>query len=180
MAESGVLVDPVGPADHGLGPAGAAVTLVEYGDYESPACGRAFVELERLRDRFDRDLALVYRHFPLVDQHPQAMAAALASEAAADAGQFWTMHELLYDRQDRLGDSDLAEYAARLGLADAGAIGSGGRDHVAQVEKHMAGARAAGITDVPVVFINGERYGGAIELDALSTAVSTAGARPTS
>jgi protein-disulfide isomerase len=179
MTEAGALVDPVGAADHRLGPAGAAVTLVEYGDYESPACGRAFVELERLRDRFEDDLALVYRHFPLVDQHPHAMAAALASEAAADAGQFWTMHELLYNVQDRLDESDLAEYAARLGMTDAGAIGPRGRDHVAQVEKQMAGARAAGVTDVPSIFINGTPYTGAVELAALSTAISTAGGRPT-
>jgi protein-disulfide isomerase len=178
MTRSGALVVPVGPTDHRLGPADAAVTLVEYGDYESPACGRAYVELERLRDRFDRDVALVYRHLPLVDRFPHAMAAALAAEAAADDDRFWTMHELLYNRQDRLDDGDLAEYAARLGLPDAGAIGSGGRDHVARVEAHMAGARAAGITDVPSIFINGEPYDGAVELAALSTAISTAGARP--
>jgi NhaA family Na+:H+ antiporter len=171
------LPDPVGPGDHRLGPAGAAVVLVEYGDYESPACGTAFVELERLRDRFDDDLALVYRHFPLVDRNPHAMAAALTAEAAADAGRFWPMHELLFNRQDRLDDADLADYAARLGLAGAGAIGSRGRDHVARVEEQMAGARAAGITDVPAVFINGERYDGAIELAALSAAVGAAGAR---
>ncbi len=178
MTEPGALVDPVVPADHRLGPAGAAVTLVEYGDYESPACGRAYVELERLRDRFDDDLAVVYRHFPLVDRNPHAMAAALAAEAAADAGRFWTMHELLYNRQDRLDDADLADYAARLGLDDAGAIGPRGRDHVARVEQQMAGARAAGITDVPALFLNGVPYDGAIELAALSTAISSAGARP--
>jgi protein-disulfide isomerase len=177
MTGSGVLVDPVGPTDHRLGPAGAAVTLVEYGDYESPACGRAYVELERLRDRFDEDLALVYRHFPLVDRNPRAMAAALAAEAAADADRFWTMHELLYNRQNRLDDADLADYAARLGLDGAGAIGPRGRDHVARVEKQMAGARAAGITDVPSIFINGTLYDGAVELTALSTAISTGGAR---
>lgn len=171
------LVDAVGPGDHRLGPAHAAVVLVEYGDYESPACGAAYVELERLRDRFDDELALVYRHFPLVDRNPHAMAAALTAEAAADAGHFWTMHELLFNRQDRLDDADLEDYAARLGLAGAGAIGSRGRDHVARVEEQMAGARAAGITDVPAVFINGRRYDGAIELASLSTAVGDAGAR---
>ena len=174
MTGSDAPMDPVGAADHRLGPADAAVTLVEYGDYESPACGRAYVELERLRDRFDGDLAVVYRHFPLVDRNPHAMAAALASEAAADADRFWTMHELLYNRQDRLEDPELADYAARLGLADAGAIGPRGRDHVARVEEQMAGARASGVTDVPAIFINGEPYDGAIELAALSEAISAA------
>jgi NhaA family Na+:H+ antiporter len=166
-------MEPVGPADHRLGPAHTAVTIVEYGDYESPACGRAYVELERLRDRFPADLALVYRHLPLVDEHPQATAAALTAEAAAEAGQFWTMHELLYNRQDRLADSDLAGYGTQLGVAAAGAIGA----HVARVEGDMAGARAAGITGVPALFVNGERYDGAIELGALSDAVEAAGAQ---
>ena len=179
MTDSAGVVDPREPTDHRLGPADAAVTLVEYGDYESPACGTAYVELERLRDRFDRDLALVYRHFPQVDRNPHAMAAALAAEAAADAGRFWTMHELLYNRQDRLEDTDLADYARRLGLADAGAIGSRGRDHVARVEGQMAEARAAGVVDVPAVLINGVPYDGEIELAALSAAISAAGARRT-
>ncbi len=140
----------------------------------APACGRAYVELERLRVRFPDDLALVYRHFPLVDEHPQATAAALTAEEAAEAGQFWTMHELLYNRQDRLTDDDLSGYRLPLGLPEAGALGA----HVARIERDMAGARAADVTGVPALLVeNGEPYDGAIELAALTDAVTAAGGR---
>lgn len=82
------LTEPVTEADPALGPADAPITLVEYGDYECPYCGRAHAVLRGLRERYGDELRVVFRHFPLPDVHPRAVAAALSAEAAADYGWF--------------------------------------------------------------------------------------------
>jgi Na+/H+ antiporter NhaA len=107
-------VDP--ERDHLRGPLdGAPVTVVEYGDFECPYCGQAEpVVRELLRDF--ADVRYVWRHLPLNDVHPRAQLAAEASEAAAEQGAFWEMHDLLLDHQDALGSDDLVGYAAELGL----------------------------------------------------------------
>ena len=80
----------------------APVTLVEYGDYECPYCGRAEVVIRELLDAFGDDLRYVWRHLPLNDVHPNAQMAAEAAEAAGAQGAFWEMHDRLLDHQDEL------------------------------------------------------------------------------
>jgi NhaA family Na+:H+ antiporter len=88
---------PVDPArDHIRGPVDAPLTLVEYGDFECPFCGRATGVIEDLRARFGDRLRYVFRHTPLSDVHPHAMLAAEAAEAAAVQGRFWEMHDRLF------------------------------------------------------------------------------------
>ena len=89
------------------GPADAAVTLVEYGDFQCPYCGDAYPVVQHLAERFGDSLRFVFRHMPLDDLHPRAHAAALASEAAAAQGSFWEMHDRLFEHQLELGDDDL-------------------------------------------------------------------------
>src|SRR6476659_9233710 len=96
--------EPLRPDDHVIGPDSASVTVIAYCDFECPFCGQAFVRTKRLRERFEHQLRLVYRHFPLIDRHPFAQHAAEASEAAAQQGRFWVMHDLLC-RGSRLGSS---------------------------------------------------------------------------
>ena len=168
------LASPVDTVDHSRGPADAPVTLVEYGDYECPHCGRAYAVLEDLVDRVGDGMRFVFRHFPLVDIHPHAMPAALAAEAAADARQFWVMHELLYSNQDRLAEDDLLRYARLLGLHDAGAIGYRAREHRERVKRDLAGGEASGVAGTPALFLNGRRYRGPVDLDSLTEAVRTA------
>src|SRR5438552_3146929 len=103
-------------ADHRSGPEDAPVTLVEYGDYECPHCGRAHPILRELQRRMGRKLRLVFRNFPLAELHPHARHAAEAAEAAAAQGKFWEMHDALFEHQTRLADTDLLRYAAALGL----------------------------------------------------------------
>ncbi|MFC7583031.1 DsbA family protein [Nonomuraea antimicrobica] len=110
------LAVPVGPDDHVRGPADARVTIVEYGDFECPYCGRLHPILEELR-RANPDVRLVFRHFPLRTLHPRAASAAIVSEAAADHGRFCEMHDILYDNQRFLTHEDLEHYAAELGIA---------------------------------------------------------------
>src|SRR2546429_9497095 len=111
-----LLKPPVGPRDHALGTADAPVTLVEYGDFECPFCGRAYPELKQVLRQLGGKVRFVFRHFPLSKEHPQAQHAAEVGEAAAAQGKFWEMHDLLYQRQAALADEGPVPYARELGL----------------------------------------------------------------
>src|SRR5436309_2442422 len=111
-----LLRPPVGPRDHTLGTLEAPVTLVEYGDFECPFCGRAYPELKQVLRQVGGKVQFVFRHFPLSEEHPHAQHAAEVAEAAAAQGKFWEMHDLLYQRQAALADEDLVRYARELGL----------------------------------------------------------------
>ncbi len=101
--------------DHARGPS-AAPLILEYGDYECPYSRRAYREIQRLGGRPDGGVRFAFRHFPLTEIHPHALAAAVAAEAAALQGGFWEMHDLLFHRQKALEDDDLRRYAAELEL----------------------------------------------------------------
>ena len=105
------LAVPVDPErDHVRGPDRAPVTLVEYGDFECPYCGRAEPVVRELLADYG-DLRYVWRHLPLTDVHPHAQLAAEAAEAAASQGKFWPMHDQLLDHQDALTAKDLIRHA---------------------------------------------------------------------
>jgi protein-disulfide isomerase len=101
--------------DHVRGPAGGRLVL-EYGDYECPYSRQAFREIERIEKRMDGGIRFAFRHFPLTEIHPHALAASAAAEAAALQDRYWDMHELLFHRQHALADEDLQRYASELGL----------------------------------------------------------------
>jgi Na+/H+ antiporter NhaA len=172
------LADPVDPEhDHLRGPEVAPVTLVEYGDFECPYCGQAEpVVRELLRDF--ADVRYVWRHLPLNDVHMNAQLAAEASEAAADQGAFWEMHDLLLDHQDALRPDDLVAYALQLGL-DVERFSEQLRTHsgAARVAEDVDSADLSGVSGTPTFFVNGQRHYGAYDIDTLSAAVRAAGAR---
>jgi protein-disulfide isomerase len=95
------LLLPIRPFDHAHGPEDAAYTLVKYGDYECPDCGRLYVILRDLQREIPSRLRTVFRHYPKSGIHPHAQQAAEAAEAAAQ-GKFWEMHTLLFERQEAL------------------------------------------------------------------------------
>jgi Na+/H+ antiporter NhaA len=173
IADLAVAVDPA--RDHVLGPPDAAVTLVEYGDYECPYCKSASVVIPQLLERFGGRLRFVARHFPLPDVHPNAALAAEAVEAAGVQGKFWEMHHLLFSRQDHLQLGDLLRYAGELGL-DVAAFES---DLVSarfgdRIAADVEGAETAGVAGTPTFFINDRRYVGAYDVDSLDGAVQEA------
>src|SRR6058998_2550365 len=110
------LVLPVGPRDHAKGPANAPVTLVEYGDYECPHCGRAHPIVRSIQHALGERLRFVFRNFPLAEAHPNAENAAEAAEAAGAQGKFWEMHDAIFEHQRALGLSHLVALAGNLGL----------------------------------------------------------------
>ncbi len=110
------LAKPVNVRDHIRGPMNAAVTMVEYGDFECPYCGAAHPVIEHIRRTAGDELRFVYRHFPLSNVHPHAERAAEAAEAAGAQHRFWAMHDLLFQHQSALDDDSLLAYAEALAL----------------------------------------------------------------
>lgn len=159
MRRPTLLVPPVSPRDHVRGPAEATLTLVEYGDFECPFCGRAYPELKRLIEELAPRLRFVFRHFPLREQHPQAEHAAEAAEAAAAGGKFWEMHDLLYEHQASLDDAHLLGYAQELGLdPEAVRDALARRVHRPRVREDFESGVRSGVSGTPMFFVNGRRH----------------------
>jgi Na+/H+ antiporter NhaA len=172
------LAVPVDPErDHIRGPREASVTLVEYGDFECPYCGRAEPSVREVLSDF-ADVRYVWRHLPLSDVHPNAQLAALAAEAAAEQDAFWAMHDALLSHQEELQPRDLVGYAEELGL-DLGRFRDDLRHGTgaARIEEDVDSADQSGVTGTPSFFINGRRHDGAYDIETLSRAVKAAGAR---
>jgi Na+/H+ antiporter NhaA len=155
--------------DHIRGPADAPFTLVEYGDFECPFCGRSTGMIGELQEEMGDELRYVFRHLPLPDVHPHAELAAEAAEAAARQGEFWPMHDLLYAHQGELDIEDLIGYAGHLDLdvdrfvAD---IREGGAS--TRIREDAASADASGAHGTPTFFVDGWRHIG--PYDAVSLA----------
>jgi protein-disulfide isomerase len=161
--------------DHIQGSAEAAVTLVEYGDYECPYCGAAYPIIKEVQARMGDRLRFVFRNFPITTSHPHAEQAAEAAEAAATQGRFWEMHDLLYENQQRLGDEDLHSYAEQLGL-DVAPFDEQMAEHVHAERVHedfISGVRS-GVNGTPTFYINGARHDGSYELETLLAALEEA------
>ena len=164
--------------DHIRGSAAAPVTLVEYGDYECPYCGRAEVVIRELLDSFGDELRYVWRHLPLNDVHSHAQMAAEAAEAAGAQGRFWELHDRLLADQEKLTAADLTRHARKLGL-DVERFWDElrRREHASRVDRDVASADASGVAGTPTFFINGRRHRDAYDLATLTAAVKAAQAR---
>jgi Na+/H+ antiporter NhaA len=166
-------VDP--ERDHLRGPRDAPVSLVEYGDFECPYCGRAEPIVRELLSEHDEDVLFVFRHLPLTDGQAQAQLAAEAAEAAAAQGKFWEMHDLLLAHQDDLEPMDLVRYAEQLEL-DVPRFRDELRRRVyaPRVAEDVADAEAGQVTGTPTFFVNGRRHHGAYDIDTLRLAIRAA------
>ncbi len=173
------LAEDVDPArDHIRGPDSAAVTLVEYGDFECPFCGQAEPVVRELLESFGDDLRYVWRHLPLNDVHGSAQLAAEAVEAAAAQGSFWEMYDAFLGHQDALTPRDIDRIAHELNL-DTDRFWSEMRRHeyAPRVAEDVASADASGVSGTPTFFINGRRHQGAYDVATLTAAVRAAGNR---
>ena len=169
-----ITMQPLDPTvDHVRGSSEGRL-IVEYGDYECPYSRQALREIERLERRPGDDLGFAFRHFPLTEIHPHALAASAAAESAALQDRFWEMHELLFRHQNALADHDLRRYAAELDLdvaafdvdrASAAVMKRVGRD----VESGIASGEVRG---TPTLFIDGVAHRGSYDAAALLKALS--------
>ncbi len=158
-----------------LGPEQPGVTLVEYGDFECPYCRAAYPAVKDVGRRMAGELRVVFRHLPIASRHPHAVPAAEASEAAAQEGRFWQMHDLLYEHQDALGDDDLRAHARRLGLdLERFTAALADHRHLPRVERDVESARRSGASSTPSFFLDGEPYEGFYDAESLEDAARAA------
>jgi protein-disulfide isomerase len=175
----GVDDDPV------LGDAGAPVTIIEFGDYQCPSCRMFWVDVEpRLKkDYIDTGkVKLVFRDFPIVENHPEAIVAAMAAQCAAEQGKYWQYHDKLFREQDRRGEgivrfkvTDLKKWGADLRL-DTAALNQciDSERYKDEVAKDYADGIAVGIRGTPTFFINGRVIGGAQPYPVFKTVIDEA------
>lgn len=146
-------VDPA--VDHAIGKRDAAVTVVEYGDFECPSCAQAYAALKVLHAEYGPAMRFVFRHFPLREVHPHAERAAEAAEAAGAQHRFWEMHNLLFEHQRQLDDDHLLVYARQLRL-DIARFENELRDQVyrQRVQEHVASGEELKLRATPSFFVN--------------------------
>jgi protein-disulfide isomerase len=169
------LTVPVSERDHQQGSATAPVTLVEYGDYECPYCGKAYHIVKEIQRQMGNQLRFVFRNFPLTQAHPFAEHAAEAAEAASAQGKFWEMHDTLYEHQQALDDTNLVIYAIALDLDE--------RRFIDELTKHVYADRVredvlsgikSGVNGTPTFFINGIRHDNSYDAPTLLAAIEAA------
>jgi protein-disulfide isomerase len=167
---------PITEADHIRGRDDAPLTLVEFGDYECPDCGRAYLDVIKLEELFREQFRFVFRHYAYARIHPNAELAGQAAEAAGAQGRFWEMHDLLFQNQSALRAADLIARAKTLDLdvdrferelrADA---------YLDVVRADFKTGVQNGVFGTPGMFINGIRVNGSTDFDALRRILEKAG-----
>lgn len=160
---------------HVKGSLDAAVTLTEFGDYQCPYCGQAYGELRKVFSHFGDDLRFEFRNFPLTNIHPYAEMAAEAAEAAGAQGQFWQMHDGLYENQASLSPELVAELANALQL-DVGRLARETNDHayIGRIRADLSDGLRAGVNGTPSFFINGRLHQGNFDARTLIRAIEEA------
>lgn len=155
--------DTITATDHVRGNQAAKVTLVEYGDFQCPACGNAYPIVKQLEAAFPADLRMVFRHFPLTNIHPNAFSGARAAEAAGVQGKFFEMHDILYEHQSdwSTGSDALSKfriYAKELGLDinkfndDYGTNATSGH-----INSNIQSGKNAQVDATPTFYLNGKK-----------------------
>jgi protein-disulfide isomerase len=165
----------VGDRDHTQGRADAPITLVEYGDYQCPHCGRAYPIIKAVQRHLGAALRFVYRNFPLGELHPHAEAAAEAAEAAGAQGKFWQMHDILFENQSALGSAALAGYAERLSVdMERWTQDMELRLYRQRVQDDILSGVRSDVQGTPTFFINGHRHDAAFDERTLLAALEDA------
>ena len=161
--------------DHVLGPAGAPVTVIEYGDYECPYCRGAARDVHLLLDQHPGQIRFAFRNFPISQLHPHAEQAAEAAEAAAAQGKFWEMYELLLRPASQLDLRSLLGYAERLGLDVARFENDvAGNVYASKIERDVLEGVGNGVNATPKFYVDGRRIDGKFPLEGLADAVRSA------
>lgn len=168
------LLRPVTHEDHVRGPDPARTTLLEYGDYQCPSCRALQPVLEDVLERSSRSVRFAFRHFPL-EEHPRARTAAHAAEAAALQGEFWAMHDALFEAPWSLEEAAIRTAADDVGLDLARFEEDRDSERVRKrVEAQRRGGLESGVDRTPTLFIDGRRYRGRTDAQALLEAIVAA------
>lgn len=162
------LTQPINNTDHVLGSPNAPAELVEYGDFQCPYCGAAFPILQQVKRKMGDRMQFTFRNFPLSEMHEYAQVAAEAAESAAAQGKFWEMHDIIYSNQNDLDVDHLYEWAREIGLnMERFEQDLSEHTYEGKVREDFMGGVRSGVNGTPTLFINGQRYEGPLELNAL-------------
>lgn len=151
------------PTAHVKGNLESELTLIEYSDFQCPACKNAAPQIQSLVDQHGESFQLEYRHFPLRSIHPNAQIGAQAAEAAGMQGKFWEMHDMLFDKQSEWSESFnpkrfFAEYATELGISPERLLYDLESDTVKSiVNAQFDEASELGLPGTPSFVLNGEQ-----------------------
>ena len=161
--------------DHIQGKEKSHITLVEYGDFQCPYCGKAYPIVKEIQKIKGDVLRFVFRNFPLSEIHSYALHAAYAAEAAGKQQKFWEMYDILFENQENLKDSDLRLYSEKLSLDMDQFTKDMNSDEVAKkVQTDIIGGIKSGVNGTPTFFINSIRFDGSSDLDSLLEAIDLA------
>ncbi len=151
--------------DHVYGNKNSKVILVEYGDFECPACGAAYPQVKAVTHEYKNQIAYVFRNFPLTTIHPNAQAAAAAAEAAGLQGKYWQMHDKLYETQNDWSSASTSQrgslfegYAKSLGLNVSefdNALNSGNSGILQKIRFDQALGNKLGVNATPTLYLDG-------------------------
>lgn len=153
--------------DYRKGPDNAKVTVVEFADFQCPACADAYKTMKRLRTDFGDRIQIVFKNYPLDSScnpgmnralHPHACTAAILSRCAGRYGDFWQLHDKIFDNQRRISAENLQNWAKQAGLSD-GQIEEcmNAADIKDKIKDDINQANALGLTGTPTIFINGAK-----------------------
>jgi protein-disulfide isomerase len=154
-----------------VGPENAAVTIVEFSDFECPFCSRGYETVNEVKELYGDDVKIVFKNFPL-SFHENAQKAAEASECAFDQDMFWEMHDMMFENQEAITVDDLKAYAEELGMDTEvfnECLDTGAKEEAVQAD-FDAGSEV-GVTGTPAFFINGLTLVGAQPLEAFQAII---------
>jgi protein-disulfide isomerase len=162
------LARPITDEDHVQGSSDAPITVVEYGDYQCPSCGDAYLRIKQLQKQLGHKVRFVYRNFPLKSVHPYAEFAAESAESAGAHGKFWEMHDGIYENQETLGEELIVGLANKMGL-DSKNFQEDLETHkfAEHVKKDFMGGVRSGVNGTPGIFINGNFYNGDLDKESV-------------
>lgn len=160
---------------HTKGEATAEAKIVEFGDYQCPACGQAYPIVKKFLEEKGSKVYFVFKNFPLTQAHPNALPAARLAEAAGKQGKYFEMHDILYEKQSEWsGIADptqkFEEYAKGLGL-NIDQLKKDMDEAIGVINSDAALGKKAGVSSTPTFYINGKQYPGVMSPQALEDAV---------
>lgn len=159
--------------DPSYGPHDAKVVVVEFSDFQCPFCAELRPVLRQAMKNYGDRVLFIYRDFPLVTEHPQALLGAMAAECAHEQGKFWEMHDKIFENQNGITEAGLKSYAVQLGLNSVqfGECLSSNK-FLDEIERDLQDGYAAGVRATPTLFINGGMVSGAMPYETLEKIIT--------
>jgi protein-disulfide isomerase len=187
LSNSNPQVTPTGAVDkkvlvagkNTVGKKDAKVVVVEFADFQCPACGAFYPDMKKILSEYDGKIYYIYRHFPL-PMHKNAMKAAEAAQAAGTDNKFWQMHDQLFESQTEWSEVEdpttlFAGYAKSVGIDSEKfkkALAEGA--HLPVVQKDIQDGIKAGVNSTPTIFVNGKKVEGAVTIQDVGVKVRAA------